>query len=418
MTDRELFFKYNMVPDAGREKDASLTNDLYNNNLVWPESKLHKDLLILLHGSYNCNANCIYCENGGLRKHYNGKVITKEILDLLIDKLGKDIREVTWHGGEPLTLPEELINYLEELKIKNNLSFRTTLQTNGILLTDEKIKWLKDLDIQWGTSFDGIYNDISRGENSTKAILSLLKRCPEYMGFIGVTYNATIDNLIDNYKYYKSIGVNTMQSCIIREIILDDTNPLLVPNDIAVEKVLEYTDYWIHDTDNPIRDNYLVRHISRVLGTIHTCEDSYCLGGWLIIDPDGNIGFCGHAADDGYLWNLKDIDGDFLHSKAYLSALGKQIKLEKTCSTCEWYNVCHSACMGLNYEYDNSYNTVNPRNCEYQKGLLEGIYELIKDIDLKQEDKYNPKFINILKENNYYSLTEIKEIENGKYCNS
>ena len=59
--------------------------------------------------------------------------------------------------------------------------------------------------------------------------------------------------------------------------------------------MLEYVDYWIHDTNGPILDSYLTRHIQRVLGHTHLCEDSYCLGGWLIIDPLGNIGHCGHS---------------------------------------------------------------------------------------------------------------------------
>lgn len=67
--------------------------------------------------------------------------------------------------------------------------------------------------------------------------------------------------------------------------------------------------------------------------------------------------------------------------------------------------------MGLNYECDHSYQTISPRNCEYNHRLLDGIYELIKDIDVTRRDVYNPIFLQLLEENCYYSLTEIKEIE-------
>lgn len=420
MTDKELFLKYNMVPTSGIPKDADLTNKLFNNEITWPASGINHKLLILLHASYTCNAKCIYCENGELRKKYCGRTITKENLKLLVEKLGKQIREVTWHGGEPLTLPEELLIYLEDLKKEYGCDFTTSLQTNGILLTEEKIKFLKDLGISFGTSFDGIHNDVSRGTASTNAMLRIIKDHPDLTGFICVHYRDTIDELIQNYEYFKSIGAKNIQSCVIREIVLQDDNPLLVPNDIAIDRVLKYIDYWIHDTANPIWDQFLIRQIDRLLGETTTCEDRNCIGGWIIIDPDGNIGVCGHAADDGTLGNIKDISTaeDFMYSPKYLSLMGKQLKLDKSCSGCTWYNVCHAACMGLNYEHDHSYKTVNPRNCEFQRGILNGIYELIKDIDTSRRDLYNPIFLQELEKNNYYSLTEIKEIENGKHSNS
>jgi len=420
MTDKELFLKYNMVPTNTYTKDEILTNKLYNNEIKWEPVNLHHDILILLHGSYACNANCIYCENGELRKKYHNKFISKETLRLLIERLGSNIREITWHGGEPLLIPEDTIEYLEELKKEYHYNFPTTLQTNGILLTDEKIDFLDKLNIQWGTSFDGLQNDTSRGKASTQALLRLIKKYPNKTSFICVNYKDTIDNLINNYEYFKSLGVQATQSCVIKEIVLTDNNPLLIKNEIAIQKVLEYINYWIHDIKNPIGDSYVTRSIERLLGITRVCEDSYCIGGWLIMDPDGNLGFCGHAAEDpGGLGNIRDITSahDLLYSPKYLSIIGKQVKLEKTCSPCQYYNICHSGCTGLNYEYDHTYNTINPRNCEFQLGFLDGIYELIKDIDTSRRDLYNPMFLQLLRENNYYSLTEIKEIENAKHSN-
>ena len=79
--------------------------------------------------------------------------------------------------------------------------------------------------------------------------------------------------------------------------------------------------------------------------------------------------------------------------------------------------------MGSNYEYDPTYSEVNPRICQYTIALLEGIYEKIKNIDISDTEHYNPLFLTILKNNNYFSLDEIKnfeaikEFKNAKYCN-
>ena len=54
-------------------------------------------------------------------------------------------------------------------KQKYNLNFPITLQTNGILLED-KLPLLKKYHIQYGLSYNGIYNTETRGLQSTLAI--------------------------------------------------------------------------------------------------------------------------------------------------------------------------------------------------------------------------------------------------------
>lgn len=351
-------------------------------------------LLLLLHGSYACNASCIYCENQHLRSEYQGAVISEELVREVVQKLGPILREVTWHGGEPLLLPDNLLEALEDEKKKWGYSFVTSLQTNSILFSKKKAL-IDRLGIVVGTSFDGLNNDVSRGCRSTEAVLSRLSEDGKGVGFIAVTYKDTIDILIENYEYFKSIGASSIQSCIVRENVIENTNPYLVANEIAVPKMLEYIDHWIHDTDNPIRDSYVERQLRRVLGVTGVCEDGYCLGGWLIMDPFGNLNHCGHSPIDDPIVNIADISSyrDLRLNPNWIKTVNQQKRLERTCSSCQWYNVCHGGCMGLNYECDHSYNTINARNCEYIRGLLEGLYEMIKDIDVSRTDEYNPFFL-------------------------
>lgn len=413
MNDKELFFKYNLLPTDRYPYDDELSGKIQRGEIKWQEPTPIHDILLLLHGSYACNLQCIYCENQHLRTAYNNATISEDIVSQIVEKLGSHLKEVTWHGGEPLVLPKSLLILLEDEKKKYNLDFKTTLQTNSVLLDKETLDFLDQYDIQYGTSFDGINNTTSRGKASTDAILRTLRDFPHRVGVIGVTYSDTIDKLIENYEYYKSVGLHGIQSCIVRENVIEESNPYLVKNEIAIPRMLEYIDYWIHDTDRPIRDEYVVRFIERVLGRTHTCEDINCLGGWFIIDPLGNIGFCGHSMLDDPIVNIKDINSydDLIIHPNYLKSMYKQKKLIKSCEHCEWYRVCYGACMGLNYEYSHDYSKISPRNCEYIKGVLTGIYELIKDIDVSRRDMYNPIFLESLETCRYYSLTKIKEME-------
>lgn len=394
MTDKELFLSYYKKQ---------------NPNL---DIKVHNNILILLHGSYKCNSNCIYCENHCLREEYLNATISKDILDQIIEKLGPIIREITWHGGEPLLLSEDILSYLEQIKKEKGYIFPTTLQTNSILLNEEKYNFLNSLNINWGTSFDGLKNDLSRGEKSTKAVLDLISRHKDEVGFICVYYNDTINNIIQNYEYFKSLQVKNVQSCIVRENVIEDSNLYLINNDDALNYMTNYIDYWIHDINNPINDYYVERQILRVLNIPSNCEDDYCIGGWIYIDAFGNIGFCGQSPKDTPILNINDINNytDFLNNKNYLNIIGKQIKLEENCSLCEWRNVCHGGCMGINYETNHNYEILNPRHCEYTKNLLTNVYELIKNIDITRKDIYNPIFLQLLELNSYKTLNEIKEL--------
>ena len=185
--EKELFFKYNMKPTECRVKDDSLNKDLLRGNISWEEPKVQREVLLLLHGSYKCNLKCIYCENQHLRTEYQGAVMSEDMVREIVEKLGPYLREVTWHGGEPLLLPRNLIIALEEEKKSHNLHFMTTLQTNSVLLDKEMVDFLDSYDIQFGTSFDGLKNSISRGQASTDSILRCIKEFPHRIGFIGVT---------------------------------------------------------------------------------------------------------------------------------------------------------------------------------------------------------------------------------------
>lgn len=412
MTDFELFLKYNLKPTSDVRRTEELDRRLFNGEVKWETPHTHKKILLLLHASYKCNANCIYCENQHLRSEYVNAVMDEDTVREIVEKLGPVLREVTWHGGEPLMLPESLIEALEDEKKKRGYCFKTSLQTNSILMTKEKKEFLDKLNIFVGTSFDGLENTTSRGKKSTDAILRCLEEGTS-SGFITVTYANTIDNMIKNYEYIKSLGYPGYQNCIVKENVIENSNPYLVPNEIAVPKMLEYIDYWIHDTNAPINDAYVVRQIQRVVGHTTVCDESYCLGGWIIIDPLGNLGHCGHCQQDGGIVNIRDIEDyhGLLTHPSYTKMISKQKKLANTCKDCTWYYVCYGGCMGLNYEIDPTYNTINPRNCEYSMALMQGIYELIKDVDLNRNDLYNCHFINALRQCNYYSLTEIKQIE-------
>lgn len=410
--EKELFLKYNLPFTFNQYKPKVTEAIKAGANLEYWKPSDDK-ILLLLKASYACNSNCIYCENHVLREKYGHLYMEESMVREVVRKLGPILREVTWHGGEPLLLPDNLLIALEDERKKMGLNFTVTLQSNGILLSKEKEKLLKDLNIGCGFSFDGMFNTRHRGQNTTNALIKLIEQ-NKVDSCINVNTKESIYHLIENYEYCKRLGIQKLQSAIVHENVIEEGNLYSIPNDIAIEKVLEYFDYWIYDLNNPIEDTYLKQQLERVLGRVRICTDSDCIGRWLTIEPTGNLAYCGCDTGKEFFVNIKDIKDyhELLEHKKYISVLYKQKQLIKNkCSDCEWLHVCNGSCMGLNYIQNHDFTELNTKQCEYNKRLLEGIYERIKNIDITRKDLYNPYFLATLKKNCYYSLDEIYKIE-------
>lgn len=102
-----------------------------------------------------CNMDCLYCYEREYREELSARPLNVEE----IKKVMKSEKEQTGqtgmylHGGEalaaPLSVVEDILAYGYEL------FGRTSLQTNGLVLTEEQIKLFKKYKTHVGVSFDG-----------------------------------------------------------------------------------------------------------------------------------------------------------------------------------------------------------------------------------------------------------------------
>ncbi|AVM57789.1 hypothetical protein C3V43_08490 [Bacteroides heparinolyticus] len=106
-----------------------------------------KSLDITIAPTTDCNLCCPYCfEEGNKHKEYMDDITLNAIAKYIISKKERTI-ELTWLGGEPLLCYDKIVK-LNDLLISNNVSFTTSIITNGTLFTDDKIKLLNQLNIQ------------------------------------------------------------------------------------------------------------------------------------------------------------------------------------------------------------------------------------------------------------------------------
>lgn len=118
---------------------------------------------LCLHVAHDCNLRCRYCfgdsgEFGGPRELMTADV-ARAAVDMLLAQSGeRPLCEIDFFGGEPLlNLPvvRETVEYARREGAKRKKTFKFTLTTNGVLLTDAVRQELTDLGISLVLSLDG-----------------------------------------------------------------------------------------------------------------------------------------------------------------------------------------------------------------------------------------------------------------------
>ena len=166
-----------------------------------------------------CNLRCTYCFTYG----QSAKRMSLEIGKKCVDFLFRDAREadinlmpnkkrqvdISFWGGEPLLewkLIQDLVLYAEAMKGKIMTSFGGT--TNGVLLTPEKIPFLKDHRILFMVSLDGTqethdkYRRMATGAGSHAAIMKNMERVIKEWPFYKVRMSPYADGI---HRFYEDV---------------------------------------------------------------------------------------------------------------------------------------------------------------------------------------------------------------------
>ena len=110
---------------------------------------------ISLNMAQGCNLRCVYCfagEGDYGKKAMMSLATAKAAIELFT--AGKDWFHVTFFGGEPLlnfAVMKEVVAWCTILPIR----FTYSVTTNGTLLNDEKLAWLKEHKVRVTISYDG-----------------------------------------------------------------------------------------------------------------------------------------------------------------------------------------------------------------------------------------------------------------------
>jgi uncharacterized protein len=152
----------------------------------------YPERLLRFYVTSKCNMACSYCfeKNGGVSHPINSETVIdglKAFNQWLTSGSDKDYNliKVNYFGGEPLLhyeLLQETVPRIRKILNQTGKEIKVTVNTNGTLLDDAKIKWIVDNNIHTYISIDGLkkhhdkYRVFKNGNGTFDIVIDKLKK--------------------------------------------------------------------------------------------------------------------------------------------------------------------------------------------------------------------------------------------------
>lgn len=360
-----------------------------------------------LHMAHDCNLKCKYCFAS--QGDFNGPKglmsleVGKKSLDYLIANSGnRKNLEVDFFGGEPLLnfeVVKELVEYGNEQAAKHNKLFRFTITTNGVLLDDEKIKYINETMHNVVLSLDGRkdINDNMRPTLNDKGSYDVI--VPKFQKLIEER---------DKNKFYYIRGTFTRHN-------MDFGKDVLHFRDLgfeltSMEPVVDHNEneYALKEEDIALvnkeyerfaKDYLDVRRKDKDFKFFHFMIDlsggpcaikriSGCGAGleYLAITPDGDIYPCHQFVgnEDFKMGSLFDEEISF--PKEIVNQFhGCNVETKDDCKACWAKFYCSGGCHANAYNFNGDVKKPYKQGCEMQKKRIECAIMVEAALKLEEE---------------------------------
>jgi uncharacterized protein len=245
-----------------------------------------------------CNYNCKYCTiESRFNEHSENIFMKQEIAYKGIKLLERNTKKVKiiFYGGEPL-LNFDIIRYTVNEARKTKLDTKFSIITNGSIINNEIIEFIKDNNISLSVSLDGNKetNDAVRvfadGKGTFDVVKNNLNKLRESNCKFGISCTispANINNLqeiIDILKDYniRSFGFNLLSEN--KNVKIKNNDMVLVTNILKIEDII---------FDNKIiEDKIINRKLRSFIEKRNWTRECAGYGRQISITPSGDVGPC------------------------------------------------------------------------------------------------------------------------------
>ena len=345
-------------------------------------------LSITIKPTNGCNMRCKHCYHA--EEGFDQTMMDPADAKRMLDIASKDYDEirVVFHGGEPtlwgIANYVDVLDYQRSIEKSKGVSFKNSIQTNGLLLDDKWIELLKKYHMSVGVSFDGPHNDDLRSDTETVyKNLCLLKNNGISFGTLCVENGKSILDLENTYNWFKKEGFNFKILGMFMSGNALEHEEFEVDINQYVDKLCEMYSKWLYDKEC----NITMRTFEDLL---KVSDKLYCIqyGGSCIynricINPNGDIYPCGRPYTKEFiLGNIKSLNkiADAFETDAYKRLVEISHERQKQCKeSCKFFGVCKGGCVSSAI-LEGSFEKINNTTCVRAKRLLTNITKINNEI--------------------------------------
>lgn len=331
--------------------------------------EINHDLVMIMKATRLCNLRCVYCHSW--RKGPNQVMPFATVAKAIRDSLspgGRRHVEFVWHGGETTLLSIEYFKkviWLQEFFRNPNVHVNNAIQTNGTLLSDEWISFLKDYQFDVGISLDGppeINNKrrLDKAQRGTSHLVEKgIKKLKEHNIPFGILIvidqeliSLGIRRLLDYFLEIGASKIGILNAIPENNAQNEPIKGSYLPWHEFIDFQKELFRIWYAD----YRGRLFIRELEDLFTILKKGTKSKlcyfqgdCMGHFLTIDPNGDINACDKYIDDkdyffGNLLKEKTLVQLLNHSQTLKKSITIQSTAIENMKSCPWFHVCHGSC--------------------------------------------------------------------------
>lgn len=344
-----------------------------------------------LHIAHDCNLRCKYCfastGDFGEGRKLMDLATGKAAIDFLLEKSGnRKNLELDFFGGEPLMnfdVVKEIVKYARSKEKEFGKTFRFTITTNGLLLTDDKIDFINKEMSNVVLSIDGRkeVNDRMRvrvdgsGSYDTivdkfKTLVSKRDRDKDY--YVRGTYTKYNLDFSNDVLHLYDLGFDQVS---VEPVMGDESEPYVI-TDADLDKINEEYDILV-DKLSEIKENggfcnffHFMLDLNQGPCAIKRLRGCGSGNEYVAVTPDGDIYPCHQfvGIEEFKMGNLHDKTFDMDIKNKFAKT---HIYAKDDCRDCWAKFYCSGGCNANNYLYEGDILKAHKLSCKIQRKRLE-----------------------------------------------
>jgi serine-type anaerobic sulfatase-maturating enzyme len=317
-----------------------------------------------------CNLDCHYCYYLQKEFLYPGTTSFRMDGDLLEDYIRQQIAitpgtkvHFSWHGGEPTILGVDYFRRIVELQRKHRPKGKgivNSIQTNGVLLTDEWCRFLAAESFGVGLSLDGprelhdphrVHKDGKATHRQVMQGYRLLRRHEIPVDLLCVVHAKNVARPLVVYRFFREIGAQYISFIPLVEAQPGCPGSLserTAPAEDFGDFLSAIFDEWVrHDVGRII-----IQSFEEAARPAYGLDHSLCIfrptcGDVPVVEHNGDFYSCDHYVTPEYrLGNIRETTLLELFESPVQQAFGraKQETLPRYCRECNVLSMCNGGC--------------------------------------------------------------------------